>query len=76
MTYDSENDRVGGGGSTVKKGKQSAVFLSFQRSTQVEDARVPWLCAGRQASLQKMTKEEQVSSLPYKGNGFQSYLFK
>lgn len=51
----------------MKAGKQSTVFLSFQRSTQEEDARVPWLCAGRQASLQKMTEEEQVSSLPYKG---------
>lgn len=51
----------------MKTGKHSAVFLSFQRSTQAEDARVPWLCAGRQASLQKMTKEEQVNSLPYKG---------
>lgn len=49
----------------MKAGKQSAVFLSFQTSTQEEDARVLWLCAGRRASLQKTNEEDQVNSLPY-----------
>lgn len=57
----------------MKAFKQSSVFLSFQRSTLEEDARVPWLCAGRRASSQKMNEEELVSGLPYMGINCQCY---
>lgn len=57
----------------MKADKQSTVFLSFQRSTQEEDARVPWLCAGRQASSQKTNEEELVNGLPYMDINCQCY---
>ena len=59
--------------SALKAGKQSAVFLSFQTSTQEEDARVLWLCAGRRASLQKTNEEDQVNRLPYMGINCQCF---
>lgn len=47
---------------------KNLLFLSFQRSTREEDTRVPWLCAGRQASSQKATEEDH-GSIP-KGHRF------